>query len=77
MVRINVREAKAKLSAYLAMVEQGEEVVIHRRGKPVAVLKSAEMPSELVSMKDFRENIQIKGLPASETVVKMREDSRY
>ena len=35
---VSVAEAKAKLSEILTRVEQGEEVVITRRGKPVAAL---------------------------------------
>ena len=35
---VNVHEAKTTLSALLAAVEQGEEVVIARDGKPVARL---------------------------------------
>ena len=35
---VNVHEAKTTLSALLAAVEQGEEVVIARDGKPVAKL---------------------------------------
>lgn len=36
MLNINVHEAKAKLSEYLAAVEAGETVVICRRNVPVA-----------------------------------------
>ena len=35
---VNVHEAKAQLSRLLAQVEAGEEVVIARRGAPVARL---------------------------------------
>lgn len=38
----NVTEAKAELSALLVMVENGEEVVISRAGKPVARLTKIE-----------------------------------
>lgn len=38
MVAINVHEAKAHLSEYLARVEAGETVIISRRNKPVAKL---------------------------------------
>ena len=38
MVVVNVRQAKAQLSRLLKRVEAGEEVVIARRGKPVARL---------------------------------------
>ena len=38
MIVVNVSQAKAQLSRLLARVEAGEEVVIARRGKPVARL---------------------------------------
>jgi prevent-host-death family protein len=40
MIRINVHEAKAHLSRYLAKVEKGERVVICRRNAPVAELRA-------------------------------------
>ncbi len=39
---VNVHEAKAHLSEYLAAVEQGEEIIIARRNKPVARLVAVE-----------------------------------
>ncbi len=77
MIEANIREAKAKLSAYLSHVEQGEEVLIVRRGKPVAMLKSVKKAATLPSMKGFREKIRLRGLPASEAIIRMREESRY
>lgn len=38
MLLVNVHEAKTQLSRLLARVEAGEEVVIARRGEPVARL---------------------------------------
>ena len=76
-MQVNIREAKARLSAYLAMVEQGEEVIILRRGKPVAVLKPIGSPAKLPSMKGFRDKIRLTGMPAAETIIQMREESRY
>jgi len=38
---VNVHEAKTHLSRLLARVEAGEEIVIARAGKPVAVLSRA------------------------------------
>lgn len=38
MIMVNVHEAKTTLSALLAAVERGEEVVIARNGEPVAKL---------------------------------------
>jgi prevent-host-death family protein len=35
---VNVYEAKTRLSALLALVESGEEVIIARNGRPIAIL---------------------------------------
>lgn len=54
MQEVSVFEAKNKLSALLDRVERGEEIVITRRGKPVARLvpalgtRAAEDPDALV-----------------------------
>jgi prevent-host-death family protein len=77
MIQSNIREAKAKLSSYLSQVEQGEEVMIVRRGKPVAIMKAVERTAQLPSMKAFREKMRVKGLSASEAIIRMREESRY
>lgn len=42
--RVNVLEAKTRLSELLKLVEAGEEVVIARAGKPIATLKPFEEP---------------------------------
>ena len=36
MVVRNISEAKAQLSALIAMVQQGDEVILSKAGKPVA-----------------------------------------
>jgi prevent-host-death family protein len=41
---VNVHEAKSQLSALLAQVEQGEEIVIARNGVEVAKLVRVERP---------------------------------
>lgn len=41
---MNTQEAKTHLSRLLAAVEQGEEIVIARNGKPVARLVAVEKP---------------------------------
>jgi prevent-host-death family protein len=43
MHHVTVHEAKTKLSELLRRVEAGEEIVIARGDKPVAVLKSYEL----------------------------------
>lgn len=44
MVRVGMHEAKTRLSQLVEQVEAGEEVVIQRRGKPVARLVAVEQP---------------------------------
>ena len=45
METVNVHEAKTHLSRLLERVERGEEIVIARAGKPIAVL-SPYVPAE-------------------------------
>lgn len=45
MIRVNLAEAKAKLSAYVNRVEEGQTVVICRRNVPVAELRPVTQPS--------------------------------
>lgn len=43
MVRqVNIHEAKTHFSELIAAVERGEEIIIARRGKPVARIEPAE-----------------------------------
>lgn len=44
MIEVSVHEAKTQLSRLLTLVEDGEEVVIHRHGKPVARLAALASP---------------------------------
>ena len=46
MYIVNVHQAKTQLSRLLAQVEAGEEVVIARRGEPVARLVGCKPQSE-------------------------------
>jgi prevent-host-death family protein len=47
MAQVNIHEAKTHFSKLVERAEAGEEIVIARAGKPVAVLKSLpERPKE-------------------------------
>ncbi|WP_089726361.1 type II toxin-antitoxin system Phd/YefM family antitoxin [Candidatus Thiosymbion oneisti] len=50
-LQISVREANQHLSRYLAHVEQGDEVVITRRGAPIAKLAGISERPELTPEK--------------------------
>lgn len=43
--QVNVHEAKTHLSELIAAVERGEEVIIARRGKPVARIQAVHAPA--------------------------------
>jgi len=45
--QISLREANQRLSRYVKAVEQGEELIITRRGKPVARLVPIKAEREL------------------------------
>lgn len=51
-MEVSVADAKAKLSELLRRVEDGEEVTITRRGKPVAVMGAPR--KRLPSRDDWR-----------------------
>jgi prevent-host-death family protein len=46
MARVSVHEAKTHLSRLLNRMESGEEIIIQRRGKDVAVLAPAPLPKK-------------------------------
>ena len=45
MTIVNMHEAKTQFSKLIARVETGEEIVIARRGEPVARLVAIEAPA--------------------------------
>ena len=78
MDKINVKQARAHLSAILDRVEQGEEIIITRTGKPIARMTMVDgIAAPLRSLKDFRDQVGIKGEPVSQTVVSQRNEERY
>jgi antitoxin (DNA-binding transcriptional repressor) of toxin-antitoxin stability system len=49
MISVNTHEAKTKLPALLALVEEGETILIYRNGHPVAELqRPSQLPDPLV-----------------------------
>ncbi|MBA3776585.1 MAG: type II toxin-antitoxin system Phd/YefM family antitoxin [Betaproteobacteria bacterium] len=49
MTIINVHEAKTNLSKLLEQVEQGEEIIIARAGKPIAKLTRYRHPKRTIA----------------------------
>jgi prevent-host-death family protein len=59
MVEVNVHQAKTHLSRLLRQVEQGEEVVISRAGKPLARLVPVNEPRRPRELGRYRGQIWI------------------
>jgi len=74
---INVKDARSRLSELIDSVENGNEIVISRRGKKVARLVPLIIEKKLPSMKKFRTSIKLKGKTLGETVLDDRKEGRY
>jgi prevent-host-death family protein len=77
METISVADTKAHLSKLLDRIEKGEEIVVTRRGKPVARLtpvKPRKKPFPLLS--EFRSRIPPLKTTGSEVLRIIREDDR-
>ena len=55
MVTVNLAQAKARLSELLDQVEAGEEVLITRRGRAVALLFPAVRPKKPLPLRELAE----------------------
>ncbi|SBT04646.1 Prevent-host-death family protein [Candidatus Accumulibacter aalborgensis] len=76
MSTVTLADAKARLSDLLTQVEAGEDVVITRRGQPVARLSQVEKPKEaLKSLADFRARMPRWRKPSADLLRETREES--
>lgn len=74
---MSVAEAKAHLSELLDRVEQGEEIVITRRGKPVAKVSGVRRklePIDLDEIDRFRESMPFQETPSVDLIRQMRDE---
>ena len=80
MLVVNAKKVREKFSSILDEVEKGEDIVITRRGKKVARIININIndkPTPLKALKDFRNNIKIKGESLSRTTINQRDEERY
>ena len=76
MQTVNVAQAKARLSEILAKVEEGREVLISRRGRPVARLSPVERPRKPVDfapLDALRARQRLSRVSSVHLIRKMRE----
>jgi antitoxin (DNA-binding transcriptional repressor) of toxin-antitoxin stability system len=69
MLKISVEEASRDLKALVERVAQGEEVTLVEQDQAVAQLVRPQSRSQLASMREFRDSLQVKGEPLSATVI--------
>ena len=75
METVNLAEAKAKLCHILDRVEKGSEIVITRRGRPVARISPVSKPLKtLRSLASFRATLTPSAVPAWKIVRQMRDE---
>ncbi|HEY1299450.1 MAG TPA: type II toxin-antitoxin system prevent-host-death family antitoxin [Stellaceae bacterium] len=80
MERVNLAEAKARLSELVKRAAAGEPVLIMRRGKVVAQLTGAEAPRKRIdpsALRAITEHMPAQSQPAGDFVHRMRNDDRY
>lgn len=80
MTEVSVAEAKARLSELLDRVERGEELVITRRGKPVAKLSGVKRKLEPIDWEEIdriRESMPLQEESAGDFMRRMRDEERY
>jgi prevent-host-death family protein len=77
MVTVNLAQAKAHLSELLDRVEAGEEVIITRRGHPVAHLRPVirqRKPLRLSELTEFRATMPPLRRPTAELLREARDE---
>ena len=77
-MEISAKEARSKFSSLLDQVEEGDEVIIRRRGKEIARLVPPKGEGKrLPGLRKFRAAIRVKGGALSAVVKRGRSEERY
>ena len=76
-MEINVKDARSRLSELIDRFEDGNEIIISRRGKKVARLVPLKIKKNLPSMKEFRASLKLKGEALSDAIIHGRKRERY
>ncbi len=75
LTTVNLDQAKARLGELLDKVEQGETVVITRRGRPVATLSAVATPKQPVKpLAAFRARMPRLRRPSAILLREMRDE---
>jgi len=80
MKRVNLADAKARLSELVTDATKGEIVEITRRGKPVARIVAAEAPRKPIDaakLKAITDKMPFQEESAGAFIRRMRDEDRY
>jgi len=80
MNRVNLADAKAHLSEFMAQAASGEAVCITRRGKPVAwltALHTRRFAVPLATLRTLTDSLPVQTKTTNDFVRKMRDGDRY
>jgi prevent-host-death family protein len=80
MTEVSVAQAKAHLSELLDRVERGEELLITRRGKPVARVSAVQQqlePIDFEAIRALRETMPMQTESAGDFMRRIRDEERY
>lgn len=78
MQTVSVANAKARLSEILAQIEQGAEIVITRRGRPVAKLssiKGSKKPIDFKALDLLLSRQRVSRVPGVRLIRRMRDET--
>jgi prevent-host-death family protein len=77
MLRVNLAEAKARLSELLDKVEAGEEIIVTRRGREVARIRGVTVmkkPVPVDELAKFRARMPKMRTPAAKLIRQIRDE---
>ena len=74
MKTATVGEIQKNFAGVLRNINGGEEIIITKRGKPVAKITSLDPKTEIKWPDFYSEAIELKGKPAAKIVIESRED---
>ncbi len=80
MSTISLAEAKTHLSQLVEQAAGGEDVVITRRGRPVARITSLETPGKRIDVAELRaltSTMSMQSEPSADFIRRMRDEERY
>jgi prevent-host-death family protein len=79
MKTISATEAHKHFYQILDQVEQGETIIVQRRGKPIARLvpPPPKVRKGFPNLSKFRASIKVKGKPLSQEASDARDEERY